>query len=217
MHFELVREGDATDQVHIVVEGWACRYKTTRDGSRQIIALLVPGDVANLDTLMFNRTPYGVRMLSAGRVATAPRQSILAIAEEDAGVAKALTRMAITENSILSQWALCLGRQSARARLAHLFCELAVRVAAEGEQEVTFDLPLTQEQMADALGLTAVHVNRTLGRLRQEGLIAPGHRSVTLPDVPRLRQAAEFDPGYLHADAAKGGAAHGAYASAAAL
>ena len=110
-----------------------------------------------------------------------------------------------------------VARQTARFRALIAASESLTGVAAEGEQEVTFDLPLTQEQMADALGLTAVHVNRTLGRLRQEGLIAPGHRSVTLPDVPRLRQAAEFDPGYLHADAAKGGAAHGAYASAAAL
>ena len=106
--------------------------------------------------------------------------------------------LALTDNAILSQWALCIGRHSARQRLAHLLCELSARLDPEDGNESSFALPVTQEQLADALGLTSVHVNRTMQQLRTEGLIVTASRVVTIPDVSQLRKAGEFDPAYLH-------------------
>lgn len=202
---DLVREGDATDRLYVLTEGWACRYKTARDGSRQIVALLVPGDVANLDTLMFGRPDFGVRVLTAAKVVALPCEDVLALAGHHAGIGSVLARLSMIENAILSQWALCLGRMSAQKRLAHLLCELGERLhpdqAADG---MRFDLPLTQEQLADALGLTSVHVNRTLQQLRGDALVETGSRTIGFPDVSRLRNVAEFDAAYLHAGSADG-------------
>ena len=196
---DLIREGEAVDQLFVVTQGWACRYKTTRDGGRQIVALLLPGDMANLDTLAFDQPGYGVRFLCEGKVVPIPRERIVALTSEYDGIGGALTRLAMVENAILSQWALCLGRQSAQERLAHLLCELAVR--ADGDDDgasSSFELPLTQEQLADTLGLTAVHVNRTMQHFRNAGLIVTAGRAITLSDVPRLRLMAGFKPSYLH-------------------
>jgi CRP-like cAMP-binding protein len=198
---DLVREGETTDQIHILTEGWACRFKTTFDGSRQIVALLVPGDVVNLDALMFRRPHYGVRSLTPATVVSIASGNLLELADGHAGIARALTRLALIENAILGQWALCLGRHSAHKRLAHLFCELAVRLGGDEPVATAFDMPLTQEQLADALGLTPVHVNRTIKQLRHEGLVETSSRAVGLPDVRRLRDEAEFDPAYLHIEA----------------
>lgn len=195
----LVREGDAPDLLYVLIDGWACRYKTTRDGSRQIVALVVPGEVANLDTLMFDRADFGVCTLTEGRVVAISCDELLALATHHAGIGRTLTRLALTENAILSQWALRLGRMSAQRRLAHLLCELSRRLAPERDDgAIGFDMPLTQEQLADTLGLTAVHVNRMLQQLRGEGLVETAGRRISFPDAAKLREVAEFDAGYLH-------------------
>lgn len=199
----LAREGEPTDNLYILTTGWACRYKTTREGARQMPALLVPGDMCNLDSLMFGALNYGVRTrtLTPATVLTLPRERALALSTHHPGIARTFTWLALVENAILSQWALCLGRQSARERLAHLLCELSVRLGcAEGEAETSFDLPLTQEQIADVLGLTPVHVNRTLQQLRAEGLVTTDRHMITIRDVAELRRVGEFDPAYLHDD-----------------
>lgn len=197
---ELVREGQATDQLHLMADGWALRGKTTRDGGRQIVGLAVPGDLANLDSFLFGRPDYNVRALTPGTVVAVPRDRLLALAADHPGIARALTWCALVENAVLGQWALCLGRHSAQRRLAHLLCELAARLGADDGAGVAFTLPLTQEHLADALGLTAVHVNRVMQQLRAEGVIVTAGRSVTIPDPARLRELADFDPTYLHRD-----------------
>lgn len=197
---DLVREGERADSIFIVTEGWACRYTTTKEGGRQLSALLVPGDVANLDTLMFERLDYGVRTLSRAMVVALPRDRALALAAQHPGIARTFTWAALVENAILSKWALSLGRLSSRERLAHLLCELSVRLDAEDGDQSSFAFPLTQEQVADALGLTPVHVNRTMQQLRSNGLVVTANRAVTLPDVPSLRRIAGFHPRYLHID-----------------
>lgn len=193
-----MREGEEADRLCFVVDGWACRFKTTRDGGRQIVTLMVPGDAANLDSLLFARLDYGVRALTETTVLSLSRQHALALAAKHPGIARAFTWLALVENATLSQWALSLGRHSAQQRLAHLFCELSVRADEHADGRSSFELPLTQEQIADALGLTAVHVNRTLRQLRAEGLVVMGGRSITIPDVARLRRVGDFDPAYLH-------------------
>jgi CRP-like cAMP-binding protein len=197
-NIELVREGERADVLFIVTDGWAFRYATTREGGRQLPALIVPGDVGNLDSLMFDRLDYGVRTITQATIVPLPRDRALALAAKHHGIARAFTWLGLIENVILSKWALSLGRRSAIQRLAHLLCELSVRLEAERDQQSNFAFPLTQEQIADALGLTAVHVNRTLRHLRADGLITTANRTMRILDVAKLRHFAGFDPRYLH-------------------
>ena len=200
---DLAREGERTDNLFIVIEGWACRYTTTSDGGRQLPALLIPGDVGNLDSVLFDRLDFGVRTLTEATVVALPRDRALALAAQHPGVARMFTWLALVENAILGKWALSLGRRSAKERLAHLLCELSVRLGDEGEVESNFALPLTQEHIADALGLTPVHVNRTMQQLRTDGLIVNANRKITLSDVASLRKLGGFDPSYLHTEPPK--------------
>ena len=197
-NIDLVREGDRADALFIVTNGWACRYATTRDGSRQLPALLVPGDVANLDSLMFDRLDYGVRTITHSKIVALPRDRALALSAQHPGIARTFTWLGLVENAIQSKWMLAIGRRSALERLAHLLCELSVRLGAGHDGESSFPFPLTQEQVGDALGLTSVHVNRMTQHLRANGLIASASRTITIPDVAKLRQIAGFDPRYLH-------------------
>ena len=202
----LVREGEPTGSIHFLTDGWACRFKLTRDGRRQISTLLAPGDVCNLDALLFGRLDYGVRMLTAGAILSVPRERASALASDRPGIARGFTWLGFVENAGLAQWALCLGRQSARQRVAHLICELAVRLGcSDDEGEISFELPLTQEHLADVLGLTPVHVNRTLSQLRAEGILASTVRRFEVRDVGALRRIADFSPAYLHIEDAEVG------------
>ena len=197
---DLVREGERTDSLFIVADGWACRYMTTKEGGRQLPMLLVPGDIGNLDLLLFDRLDYGVRTLTDTMIVTLPRDRALALAAQHQGIARTFTWLALVENATLGKWALSLGRRSAKERLAHLLCELSVRLDGEDCNESSFAFPLTQEQVADALGLTSVHVNRTMQQLRTEGLVATENRKMKIPNVMQLRRISGFDPRYLHID-----------------
>lgn len=194
---DLVRDGERANAIHVIRDGWLCRYKIMHDGRRQIVALLVPGDVASLDVLLHERANTGVRTLTTATVTPLPRDRVLALADRHTGVAMALARLALTENAMLDRQAVRLGRQSSRQRLGHLLCELAHRLVANPGRAVTFDLPITQEHLADALGLTSVHVNRTLQQLRADGLVRLAGRTATICDLPRVAEEAEFRPGYL--------------------
>ena len=199
---DLAREGNCCDSLLIIAAGWACRYTITREGARQLPVVLVPGDVGNLDTLAFDRIDYGVRTITASTVVAFPKHRILALCEKYPGISRAFTRLALIENARLTRWTLSLARRSARERLAHLICELSVRLDADDGNKSQFLLPLTQEQIGDALGLTAVHVNRTMQRLRADGLVMTTDRHITVPDVAQLRRTCGFDPTYLHPDQA---------------
>jgi CRP-like cAMP-binding protein len=197
---DLISEQMASDHVYLLSQGWACRYKTTRNGARQITGLIVSGDICNLDSLMRPKVNFGVRTLTAATVIGLPRTRLKALAAERPGVAHAFTWFAIAENAILSEWTLSCGRRLARVRLAHLLCEMCARLGLGHATTASFELPITQEQIADTLGLTGVHVNRTMKRLRDEGLIIIEGRQVTVPNVAELCRAGEFDGTYLHAD-----------------
>lgn len=197
-NLDLVREGEDGDNLYVITEGWACRYATTKEGERSFSAVLLPGDVANLDSLLFDRLDYSVRTLTPAVIVTLPRRRVLALAEQHPGIARTLTWLGLIENAILSKWALSLGRRSAAERLAHLICELSLRLGVENGDTSCFTCPITQEHIADALGLTSVHVNRMMHHLRSEGLIVRESRTITIPQVRRLRRFAGFDPRYLH-------------------
>ena len=195
---DLVREGDEVDSLFIVMSGWACRYAITSAGARQMPAIMVPGDVSNLDSLMFAQLDYGVRSLTPVTVVALPRQRAHALMSEHPGISQAFTWLALLENAILSQRTVSLGRRSSTERLAHILCELSARLGVERDNESRFAFPLTQETIADLLGITGVHVNRTIQHLRADGLVVDADRVMWLPDVARLRALGGFDPGYLH-------------------
>ena len=195
----VVREGDRADSLHLLLDGWAYRYKLTKDGSRQIPALLTPGDFCDLDALLFDRMDYSLTTLTPCTVAVLPREDARRISMQNPGIAAALWWLMAVENSILSEWTLCLGRRSALQHLAHLLCELLVRLSAAGRvEENGYMLPLTQEQLADVLGLTGVHVNRTFQTLRNDGLISLHKGRLTIIDWPALKALSDFRSGYLH-------------------
>jgi len=197
---DLVRAREQVDHLLFITRGWGYQYLCTRDGGRQLPALLVPGDMMNLDALLFGELDYGVKTLTPATIVAVPCSQALVLAETHPGIARAFTSLALIENAALSKTALSIGRRPACARLAHLFCELMVRLGYEDDGAYSFEFPLTQEQIGDALGLTPVHVNRMMQQLRGENLIRVSHRIMTIRDVAALRQACEFDPAYLHMD-----------------
>jgi two-component sensor histidine kinase len=194
---ELVRQDSLPDSIYVLSEGWAYRSITMRGGARQIPTLVVPGGVCNLDNLLFERADFAVHSITKATVFALPRRQALTLVSEHPGIGRAFMSLALAENVILSQWAVGLGRRSAEERLAHFLCELAVRVGTSESGGISFPFPLTQELVADVLGLTAVHVSRVMRRLRDAGLMTSAERTVMIADIDRLRSFASFDPSYL--------------------
>lgn len=192
-------EGPRGGAIHVLLDGWAARFKILENGSRQIPALLLPGDVCDIDALHLDRLDWGTVALTRGTVAAISRDKLTALIDRQGGVRAAIGRMAAVDHAVATQWTVCLGRRSARERLAHLLCELFARLhAVRAAGNSGFTLPLTQEEIADVLGLTAVHVNRTLQTMRSQGLIQLRDHRLYVPDLDALRRLAGFDGLYLH-------------------
>lgn len=200
--FDFVHQDAPADRLHVVLDGWAARSKLTEDGQRYLPSVMVPGDLCDLDALLFDRLDYAVTALTKCTVAVLPRERLLALIASRPGIAAAFAWLGLAENAVLTEWSMSVGRRSAHERMAHLLCELMVRMTAAGRAEGhSFDLPLTQNHLADALGLTAVHVNRTLQALRASGLITVKDRRARIHDWPALSRMGGFRPDYLHLDA----------------
>jgi CRP-like cAMP-binding protein len=196
---DILTEGERPDHVHVILEGWAARYKTLSDGSRQIVAFLIPGDFCDLHVAILGHMDHGIVALTRCRVAYIPSAELDELTAHHNGLTKALWWATLVDEGVLREWILNVGRRDAFERIAHLLCEMHARMQMVGlVQEDRLALPLTQEQLADATGLTAVHVNRTLQRLRNDGLIEIGSGSLLIPNVGALREAAGFTGNYLH-------------------
>jgi CRP-like cAMP-binding protein len=194
-----VREADPPEFCTVLVSGFAYRQKLTGDGARQIIAIHIPGDALDFQNLFLDISDHSIQMLTRGEVAFVPRSAMQDLARSRAAVGHAILVKILVEASIFREWVLNVGRRNSRSRLAHVLCELGVRLEAEGlADEYGYELPMTQEQLADALGLTPVHVNRTLKTLEAEGLIQRTKRNISFPDWNRLRTIADFNQRYLH-------------------
>ncbi len=194
-----IREADPPKLCAVLVSGFAYRQKLTGDGSRQIVALQIPGDALDLQHLFLNTADHNVQMLTRGEVAFVPREELQELARSRPAVGHAILVKISVEASIFREWLLNVGRRESRARLAHLLCELAIRLDAEGlAEDYGYELPMTQEQLADTLGLTPVHVNRTLKTLEAEGLIIRNKRNISFPDWERMRGVGDFNQRYLH-------------------
>lgn len=200
----MLGEGNATDSIHVVLDGWCCRYRLLADGRRQLPALLLPGDICDLDALLLNRIHYGIAALTRSTVATVSRAYLRDLMDQSREIRDVLWWMLSVENSIAAEWAVGLGRRTAEERLAHLMCELLVRLSVVGHaHENSFKLPLTQQELGDALGVSTVHVNRTLQTLRGSGLIRQEGRDILVRNWDALKQLAGFSPDYLHIEGAR--------------
>lgn len=198
---DLIREGDSPRQIHLVLDGWACRYKTLPDGRRQIVSFFLPGDFCDLNVYVLKEMDHSVGAITKLRVADIAREEMEAVTASRPRITQALWWHELVAGAVQREWTLNLGQRSAYERLAHLLVELFLRVEVVGlTRGDSCDLPLTQNDLADASGLTAVHVNRTLQELRRAGLIVLQGRTLTIPDMEALKSAAMFNANYLHLD-----------------
>ncbi len=195
----LVREGDAPLRCAVLLSGYAFRHKLTGDGMRQILALHIPGDAVDFQNMFLDQADHNVQMLTRGEVAEIPRGALEALVTSHPGVGRAVLVATLVEAATLREWVLNIGRRDSRTRIAHLLCEFAVRLMAQDLQpDGAYELPMTQEQLADATGLTPVHVNRVLKALAADGLIERDRRSIRFPDWQKIRDVGDFDARYLH-------------------
>jgi CRP-like cAMP-binding protein len=202
----IVREGDVPRLTAVLLSGFAYRHKIAGDGSRQIVALHIPGESLDFQMLFLDEADHNVQTLTRAEVAMIPRAEIQKLARDRPSIGRAILISIMVEASIFREWVLNVGRRPARARLAHVLCEWAVRLEAQGLVDATgYELPMTQEQLADTLGLTPVHVNRTLKALEAEGYLTRDKRRVSFPDWRRMRSLADFNQRYLHLEPQKTG------------
>lgn len=198
---DIISHGHNPAYVNVMLDGFAARYKMLPDGRRQIVAFLLPGDICDLHVFLLHQMDHSIGTLTESRVARVPRATILDILDRRPVLARALWINTLVDEAILREWIVNIGRRSAYQRISHLLAELFVRYRLVGRANGNgFHLPLTQQELADTLGLSLVHVNRNLQRLRGEGIIATRGRRLEILRADRLREIANFDPDYLHFD-----------------
>lgn len=196
---DLICEGDKPDNVHLIIDGFACRYKFTSEGNRSIMAYLVPGDFCDLHVAILGEMDHSIATLSDCEVVDIPRATVTAMTNR-LPLARALWWATLVDEAVLREWLVNVGTRDAEKAIAHLFCEMLFRLRAVGlvAQGHSFDLPITQEELGNTIGLSTVHVNRTLGNLRNAGLITFEHKRLTVLDVDRLIELSGFNANYLH-------------------
>ena len=198
---DVIREGENPRFIHLMIDGWACRYKTLPDGRRQIVAFFVPGDFCDLNVYVLKAMDHSIGAITRLSVADISREEMDRLTADYPRVTQALWWEALVNAAIQREWTLNIGQRTAYERIGHLLIELHLRLKTVGlTHNGTCDFPLTQNDLADATGLTAVHVNRTLQELRRDGLLELERRRLTIPDLQRLMDASMFNPNYLHLD-----------------
>lgn len=196
---DVFTEGQKVDWVNVVVEGMLCRYTVLENGRRQITAFLVPGDMCDLHGFLLKEMDHSIAALTLSRVAKIPRQVVMEITDRRPNLTRALWWSTLVDEAVLRQWIVNVGRRTAYERSAHLIWELYLRMMVVGETaQLSFRLPLTQQELADTLGMSIVHINRTLQRLRNEKVFTLANGHVTIHDPERLQGIAGFNPSYLH-------------------
>jgi len=196
---DIVRVGDQPTQCCLLIEGFSCVYKLSLAGKRQIMAIHVPGDIPDLQSLHLNVIDINIASISPCKIGYILHDDVHRLCERFPRLIPVFWRETLVDASIFREWLLNIGQRVAYARIAHLICELVLRLKAVGLiKENTFEMPVTQAELADATGMTPVHMNRVLQMLRAEGLISTGRNEMTILDWPKLKEAGEFDPLYLH-------------------
>jgi CRP-like cAMP-binding protein len=195
----IVREEDQPTHSCLMLSGFSFRHKVVRGGARQILSLHMSGDVVDLQNSLLGTADHNVQALTRSEVAFIPRDAIKQIAFERPAIGQAMWYDTLVDGSIFREWIANVGRRDARTRIAHLLCEFSLRLEAAGLGDHNqWELPMTQEQIADCVGLTSVHVNRTLKQLDKDGLTHRTMRSVTVDDWNKLAEAGDFRSNYLH-------------------
>jgi CRP-like cAMP-binding protein len=195
----LIREGDDPDPVFVILEGWACGYKILPDGGRQIISFLLPGDFCDIHIAILHAIDHNIMTLTKASVASLPRAEMEVLIQANPNLTQAFWWSQLVDQSILRSWIASMGRRKSVERVAHLMCELYIRMRNIGlASDDECKMPLTQLVLADALGLTPVHVNRVLRVLKKAEVMELSHGSLKIIDSVKLAEIAGFDGNYLH-------------------
>ncbi len=198
---DIVREGDDPKAVRLILNGWACRYKGLPDGRRQIVGFFIPGDFCDFNVYILKEMDHTIGAITRVQYAAISPEDMNRLTETRPRIAQAFWWQELVNAAIQREWLLNIGQRSAYERIAHLLVELYLRLRAVGLAENgSCEFPITQNDLAEATGLTPVHVNRTLQELRRDGLIELAHRRLTIPKLDKLMGVAMFNPNYLHLD-----------------
>ena len=196
---DIVREGENPTSIRLLISGWACRYKELPDGRRQIVGFFLPGDFCDLNIFILSGMDHSIGALTAVRFYEIQPQPFQDIIDQRPHLVRALLWHEMVSAGIQREWLLSIGQRSPLERLSHLFVELFCRLKAVGlATGLGFDLPITQNHLAEANGLSLVHLNRTLQEMRREGLIELSDRQLRIVDPDRLKRVAMFNSNYLH-------------------
>jgi CRP-like cAMP-binding protein len=196
---DVVREGERPKDVQLVVSGWACRYKQLEDGRRQVVSVFLPGDICDLNVFILREMDHSIGSITDVTIADLSREFFEEISTAYPRIVTALWWESLVDAAIQREWTLNLGQRTALERMAHLLCELFFRLRLAGLTSGDgCDFPLTQADLADASGLSKVHVNRTLQELRSANLIVLKGKTLVVPDLRRLMEAGLFNANYLH-------------------
>lgn len=195
----IVRDGDKPQSSCLMLSGFSFRHKIAGNGGRQVFSIHMKGDLADLQNSLLGTADHNLQALNHVEAAMIPVEAVQEIAFARPAIGRAMWYETLVDASIFREWTLNIGRRDARTRMAHMLCEFALRLEVAGlGVRNSYELPMTQEQLADALGLTSVHTNRTLMALAEDGFITRTQRSVKIDDWPRLAEAGDFDSAYLH-------------------
>lgn len=198
-NYHLIREGDEPDPVFVILEGWACGYKMLPDGGRQIMSFMLPGDFCDIHIAVLEAIDHNIMTLTKAKVASLPRVQMEALVQARPALTQAFWWSQLVDQSILRAWIVSMGRRKSVERVAHLMCELYIRMRNIGlATDDECRMPLTQLMLADALGLTPVHVNRVLKVLRTAHVMELSRGSLRIIDSSKLAEIAGFDGNYLH-------------------
>lgn len=197
-HTDFVRLGEDVDHACMVMNGIVARFDQTRDGARQITAIHIRGDMADLPSVVSPRAGWALQALSPSTIFRIPHPELRRVAHQYPAIAEAFWRDCVADGSLFSQWVVNVGRRNALVRFAHLLCETAIRLEYAGlGNRLAFTLPITQADMADVLGLTAIHVNRTIQALKATGYVSIDRATIVIHQWEQLVLLADFDPTYL--------------------
>ncbi|HEV2564189.1 MAG TPA: Crp/Fnr family transcriptional regulator [Microvirga sp.] len=195
---DIVRDGDKPSHCCLILEGWACRYKVLGDGRRQILSFHIASDLPDLQSLHVPTMDHGLGTLTKATVAFIPHESLRDLTLQHPSIGALLWRDTLIDAGIFRAWMVSMGRRSAFEQVAHLFCELYLKLQAVGLAEhYRCPLPITQIDLADTLGLTSVHINRVLKEMRGRSLITLRGHTLVIEAWDELLRIAEFDPTYL--------------------
>jgi len=198
-HEPVAQDGARPDECCLLGEGFAYRSKNTPDGQRQILSIHIPGEIPDLQSLHLKVMDHDLMTLSSCTLGFIAHSALRQLNIERPQVAAALWRETLVDAAIFREWIVNVGRRAGPVRMSHLLSELRLRLHAIGRtQDGTFDLPITQGELGDCLGLSTVHVNRVLKDLRAEGLIRTDRAIFRILDEEKLQTRGQFDPTYLH-------------------